>query len=121
MRRAVTMMRTGMAAAILGVAALASADEPSLDKLLASHSPQEHAAMAERLERDAAEALAKVELHRKMGEQYKRMGGAATGKLSLDEHCAKLVKHYQEVQKELLAMAQLHRRLSQEPRGTPVR
>ena len=70
----------------------------------------DHEAIAAYYDRQAAEAKKQAELHRKMQKSYAL--GSATGKSSVTpfpQHCAALVKHYENAAQEYTTLAAAHR------------
>ena len=83
-----------------------------MEKMISSaKTAADHEALAAEYESEAAAARAKAAEHRKMAESYKTLGGAAIGKLHLDEHCERLVKSYEKAATESEAMAS-HREMA---------
>ena len=68
----------------------------------------DHQNLAKHYEAEAAEARAKAEMHRKMAEAYRRMGGAIVSKLHFDEHCDALVKSFLAEAEQYDALAKAH-------------
>jgi len=81
-----------------------------IEEMIASaKTPADHEAIAAYFDKQAADAKAKAEEHRKMGESYKKGGGALAEKTHFHEHCEALVKIYNQAAKDYAAMAAAHR------------
>ena len=61
-----------------------------------------------------AEAQAKVDSHSKMGEDYKKLGGASVAKLYIEQHCDRLTKSYARAAEEAKALAAAHREMAKQ-------
>jgi len=96
----------------LSVPALAAdaAQPADIEKMIASaKTPADHEAIAAYYDKQAAEARAKAEEHRRMGEDYKRGGGALAEKTHFHEHCEALTRSYNQAAKDYEALAAAHR------------
>ncbi|MFZ5510684.1 MAG: hypothetical protein ACOZCP_11590 [Pseudomonadota bacterium] len=73
----------------------------------------DHEALAQYFQTQAADAKAQAARHRKMAETYQ---GAPTyrGGRGLASHCESIARSYENLEKEQLAMADLHKRLAAE-------
>src|SRR5262250_2316003 len=92
-----------------------AAEEMDIDKMIESaKTPADHEAIAAYYDHEAAAARAKAEEHRKMGEDYKKAGGALTHKTHFDEHCQSLVRIYEGAAKENAALAAAHRQMAKQ-------
>jgi hypothetical protein len=80
-------------------------------RIATAKTPADHRALAEYYDREAATAKANAEMHRKMGAEYRKMGGAAS-KAQLPEHCEGLVKVYESAAKDFEALARAHRQMA---------
>ena len=87
-----------------------AAEDFDIDKAIATaKTAADHEAIAAYYDKEAAEAQAKADSHAKMGEDYKKLGGAATEKVHLEQHCESLSKSYAGAAKEAKALAAAHR------------
>jgi len=105
----VTFLALGMAIAMPAIWAppVRGAD---IDEMIATmKTPADHEAIAVYFDKQAADAKAKAEEHRKMGEAYKKGGGALAAKTHFHEHCEALVRSYTAEAKEYEALAASHR------------
>ena len=104
--------------AFLGALALpalpaASADEADIEKMIQNaKTAVDHQAIADYYAREAAAAKAKADLHRKMGEDYKKAGGALAGKTHFHEHCEALVRSFESLAKDYAALAEAHQKMA---------
>jgi len=71
--------------------------------------PADHEAIAAYYDGQAKEARQKAEEHRKMGEAYKKGGGALAGKTHFYEHCEVLTRNYTSDANQYEALAAAHR------------
>ena len=81
---------------------------------MAAKTPADHQNLAKHYEAMAAEARAKAEMHRKMAEDYRKMGGAIVSKVHFDEHCDALVKSFLAEAGEYDALAKAHLEMAKE-------
>ena len=93
----------------------AVAGEP-LDQMIESAKTKaDHEAIATYYEDEAKAYQAKTEEHRKMSAAYRSMGtGKGTGTAAFVAHCNKLVTKYEELAKDNLELAKLHRQFEEE-------
>ena len=98
---------------LLPASRLPAEEQKDMEKMISSaKTAADHEALAAEYESEAAAAKAKAAEHRKMAESYKELGGAAIGKLHLDEHCERLVKSYEKEAMEDEALAKAHREMA---------
>jgi len=84
-----------------------------LSSFAGAKSPADHEALAAYYDKQAADARAKAELHRKMGEEYKKAPGPfGMTKTHFHEHCEALARNYTASAKEYAAMASAHREMA---------
>jgi hypothetical protein len=81
-------------------------------KIASAKTAADHEAIATYYDAAAKEAKQRADEHAKMGEAYKKLGGALVGKLQLDKHCASLVKSAQSEAAEYESLAQAHREMA---------
>jgi hypothetical protein len=97
-----------------------AAEDFDVDKAIATaKTPADHEAIAAYYDKEAAEAQAKADSHSKMGEDYKKLGGAATEKVHLELHCDRLAKSYARAAKEAKALAAAHRAMAKQAEQQP--
>ncbi len=102
-----------IAALVLPAARAGAAEEVDIEKLISTaKTPADHEAIAAYYDKEAAAAKGKAEVHRKMGEDYKKAGGAAALKTHFHEHCESLVRIYEAAAKDYAAMAASHREMA---------
>ena len=102
-----------LGAVLLPASRLPAEEQMDMEKKISSaKTAADHEAIAAEYESEAAAAKAKAAEHRKMAESYKELGGAAIGKLHLDEHCERLVKSYEKEAMEDEALAKAHREMA---------
>jgi hypothetical protein len=103
------------AALSLAAARSFAAEDFDVDKAIATaKTAADHEAIAAYFDKEAAEAQAKVESHSKMGEDYKKLGGAAIEKLHIEQHCERLTKSYARAADEAKALAAAHREMAKQ-------
>jgi hypothetical protein len=89
------------------------AGEIDIDKMIAeARTPADHEAIAAYYDQQAEAARTKAAAHQKMGEDYRKMGGALAHKTHFHEHCEALVRSYQAQAKEYAALAAAHRAMA---------
>jgi len=110
---------TGIAAAALAVATpnlIPVASAAAETEMTVPQSAAEHAAEAEKYEREVRELDAKAEHHAEMAKRYRARYSAGTkgadGFRSLIRHCERLAKSYREAAEAARAMAATHRQMS---------
>ncbi|HEU4427847.1 MAG TPA: hypothetical protein VFT98_03765 [Myxococcota bacterium] len=93
-------------------AAPAFADDPALVRLLAesANTPQEHAALADYYDGQAAAARKQANHHRTMGRAY--AGGKHFDVVKMKEHCEKLAALYESQATEFAELARVQREAS---------
>ena len=90
-------------------------EKKSVDAMIESaKTPADHKALAAKFEQAASDATAQAEMHRKMGDSYKKTGGVAIAKWKLDEHCSALVAKYEALAKENSEMAKAHQQMAEQ-------
>jgi hypothetical protein len=114
-----TLLALMMAVTALGLPAGRAAAQPAkpMDAMIsAAKTAAEHEALAAQYDKDAADAKAKAAEHRRMGEAYKGQPAVASGKgtgvSAMPQHCANLVKSYDEQAQMYTAMAAAERELA---------
>ena len=108
----VTVLFLG-AVLLLPASRLPAEEQMDMEKMISSaKTAADHEALAAEYESEAAAAKAKAAEHREMAESYKKLGGAAIGKLHLDEHCERLAKSYEKAAMEYEALAKAHREMA---------
>jgi len=109
------LLVSGLALMLLMAVAVPSqfargADDTDIEKMIATaKTPADHEAIATYYDKQAADAKAKAELHRKMGEDYKKEPGGVSSKTHFHQHCESLAKSYASAAKDYSAMAAAHR------------
>lgn len=89
--------------------------EMSIDEQIATaKTAADHEAIAAYFDKQAAAAKAEAKAHSTMAEAYKKVGGAAIGKLHLDQHCDKIEASYEAVARENEDLAKAHRAMAKE-------
>ncbi|HLK10045.1 MAG TPA: hypothetical protein VKW76_01550 [Candidatus Binatia bacterium] len=112
------MTRTRLWLVALSLALLAGpptarAADVDIDKMIEeAKTPADHEAIAAYYDQQADAARAKAAEHQKMGEDYKKMGGALAHKTHFHEHCEALVRSYRSEAKEYAALAAAHREMA---------
>ena len=81
-------------------------------KAVAAETEIDHEAIAADYENEAQRAKANGYKHRKMGDSYAKMGGAAVVKHGIDKHCYKLADAYEATAKESENLAKAHREMA---------
>ena len=90
-----------------------AAEEVDIEKrIVEAKTPADHEAIAAYYDQQAAAAREKAAEHRKMGESYKKAGGALAHKTHFHEHCESLVRIYESAAKDYAAMAAAHRQMA---------
>jgi hypothetical protein len=79
--------------------------------IVSAKTPADHEAIAAYYDQQAKEARDKAELHRKMGQDYKKAGGALAHKTHFHEHCEALTAGYERAAKDFAALAAAHREM----------
>jgi hypothetical protein len=92
--------------------ALATEETGIATMIANAKTPQDHEAIAAYYDKQAAEARAKADEHRKMGEAYKKGGGALASKTHFHEHCEALTRSYLSEAKDYEALAATHRAMA---------
>jgi len=88
-------------------------NEMDVDRMIATaKTPADHEAIAKHFDAEAAEAKERAEAHKKMGTDYKSLGGAVVSKWHLDTHCESLAKSAAAEAKEYQALAEAHREMA---------
>ena len=82
------------------------------EMISSAKTPADHEAIAAYYDGEAKEAQQKADEHRKMGEAYKKGGGALAGKTHFHEHCEALVRSYTAEAKEYESLAAAHRQMA---------
>lgn len=115
LQRCVGLVALVFAALSLAAARSFAAEDFDVDKAIATaKTAADHEAIAAYFDKEAAEAQAKVESHSKMGEDYKKLGGAAIEKLHIEQHCERLTKSYARAADEAKALAAAHREMAKQ-------
>jgi hypothetical protein len=90
-----------------------AADCSDLDsKIAAAKTAADHEAIASCYDDMAKDAQAKQAEHKSMGAAYRKMGGAAVGKLNLPQHCDYFTKTFGTDAKMYEQMAAAHRQMA---------
>lgn len=102
---------------LVGVAAVGTAPVCStaadIEAMIsAAKTPADHEAIAAYYDQEAKTASDKAALHRRMGEDYRKLPGSLSAKTHLYQHCEGLVKIYTSQAKEFTEMAAMHRELA---------
>jgi ribulose kinase len=105
----VTFLVLGMAVVFPGMRAVPAHGADIAEMISSAKTPADHEAIAGYYEGQAKEARQKAEEHRKMGETYKKGGGALAAKTHFHEHCEALARSYTAEAKEYEALAAAHR------------
>jgi len=82
--------------------------------MMAAKTPADHQKLAAHYDQEAAAARAKADLHKKMAEEIRKMGGALFSKVHYDEHCDGLAASYTKVAEQYAALAQAERDMAKE-------
>lgn len=108
----------GLGALVVGVGLLvlplaqtpvASAADDDLSAMIEkAKTAADHEAIAERYDKQAADAKKEADIHRKMEKSYS-VGGFKGTPTALPQHCAALAKHYDELAQEYATLAAAHR------------
>ena len=110
-------------AAIIGTALIGCAvtqpnavhGTPMEEMIQSAKTRADHEAIAKHYDDEAKASQAKAEKHRKMSAAYRIMGtGKGTGTAGFVAHCDKLVTKYEELAKDNLELAKLHRQVAEE-------
>jgi hypothetical protein len=122
MRLGRVLMTFGVAAILAGGGLLtpwALAEMPGSDMagmVGSAKTAPDHEALAAQYDKDAAEAKANAEMHRKMGAAYKGQpavtGGKAVGASAMPQHCDSLAKSFDEQAAMYEKMAATERELA---------
>ncbi len=102
-----------VAATLAGAAVhngVAAEDMDIAAKIEAAKTPADHEAIAAYYEGEAAEMRAKVEMHRKMGADYKKL--PHNNKIHFDQHCDSLSRNFTAAAKEYDALAKAHHEMA---------
>lgn len=112
-------MFAGLMVFVLGIAvavplnqALVAGAADIMEMIASAKTPADHEAIAAYYDGQAKEARQKAEEHRKMGEAYKKGGGALANKTHFHEHCEALVRSYTSEAKEYEALTAAHRKMA---------
>jgi ribulose kinase len=105
----VPLLALGIAVAVPGMRAVPAHGADIEEMISSAKTPADHEAIASYYEGQAKEARQKAEEHRKMGEAYKKGGGALAAKTHFHEHCEALTRSYNAEAKEYEALAASHR------------
>ena len=79
--------------------------------MIRAKTPADHEAIASYYDREAATAQAKATEHRKLAEAYRNIG---LGRFPTEDHCWRLVWHYESVAAANAALAEAHRQMAEE-------
>lgn len=105
----------GIAAVSLVLAACASAPPPAgpsiAQRIESAKTRSDHEWLGDYYDRQAAQARASAEQHRKMGDSYSVWGDRRQGS-GMSSHCRILVEQYERAAAEYAAMAKLHHQLA---------
>ena len=116
MRRRILSSAIGVAllvALALPVPGRAAGEPVDIDKMITdAKTPADHEAIAVYYDQQAADARAKAAEHRKMGDSYRKAGGALQHKTHFHEHCEALVREYDAAARDYAAMAAAHRQMA---------
>jgi len=104
------LLALGMAGVVPGVRSVRAADIG--DRIAAARTAADHEEIAKWYDDQAQTAEAKAAEHKKMGEAYKKGGGAFAHKTHFHEHCETLAKSYTAEAKEYRALAAAHRQMA---------
>lgn len=102
-----------LVSALFGAAAPGSSDADLAARIEGAKTREDHAALADFYEKEAASARAKAELHARMETSYRKLGGGAVEKLHLDRHCRSLAEAARRLAEENEAMAKAHRSIAE--------
>ena len=83
-------------------------------KIAAAKTAADHEAIASCYDEMAKDATAKADEHKKMGEAYRKGGGAPVGKLGLPQHCDQFIKSFQNEASMYKEMAAAHRKMAKD-------
>lgn len=115
-----TWIRLAVAAAAVALAAPLAAradDQADMAKMVANaKTAADHEALATHYDKEAAEARAQAEVHRKMAATYQSgtSSGKGSGPVPLPQHCMNLAKDYDDAAANYTALAAAHRVLAKE-------
>ena len=108
----------GVALLAVGIVIAAPANRATVaaadiaEMISSAKTPADHEAIAAYYDGEAKEARQKADEHRKMGEAYKKGGGALAGKTYFHEHCEALTRSYTAEAKENESLAAAHRQMA---------
>ena len=108
----------GIVSALLAVSMIVppvAAADMSLDQMIENAKTKaDHEAIAKHYEDEAKTYQAKAEEHKKMERSYQIMSQGKGGVKGFVAHCKKLVTQYEELAKEDLELAKLHRQFAEQ-------
>ncbi len=104
------MMLALIAGLVLPAYRAIGAEEMDISKMIATaKTSADHQAIADYYAQQAADARAKVAMHKKMAEQYSMSGiGNQASKTHFHQHCEVLIRSYEAEAKEYDALAKAH-------------
>ena len=83
-----------------------------MEMVMQAKTPPDHEKLAAMYDEDAADARSKAEMHKKMAEDIRKMGGALFAKLHYDQHCDALVASFTKTAQEYDALAKAERAMT---------
>ena len=93
-------------------AGAAEAEKFDLEKAVTgATTPADHEAIAAHYDKEVTTAQAQAEEHRKVAEAYRSIG---LGRFPMEDHCWRLVQHYESLVAENAALAEAHRQMARE-------
>jgi len=92
--------------------AIAAGESDIEAKIAAAKTPADHDAIAAYYEQQAADARTKIDEHKKMAADYKKM--PHNSKVHFDQHCAALSRDYASAAKEYDALAKAHHQMAKQ-------
>lgn len=109
---ALTLAVAAALAAAPAQRAVAADDADIAAKIAAAKTPADHDAIAAYYEAQAADLRAKIEMHKKMGADYKKL--PHNNKVHFDKHCDALIRDYTAAAKEYDALAKAHHEMAKQ-------
>lgn len=105
-----------LAFGLRGVSAYAQmGGQADLGEMIATaKTPADHEAIAKQYDTLAAQEKSKAEMHKRMGQNYKQVGGAPVGKYNLVGHCDNLSKNATKDAAEYEKLAAAHRDMAKQ-------
>ncbi len=94
------------------IRAVAKETTDMMDMVMQAKTPADHEQLAAMYDREAADARSKAQMHKKMAEDIRKMGGPLVAKLHYDKHCDGLVTSFTKAAEEYEALAKAERSMT---------